>query len=417
MKTMTRYLALGVFAALPFLQACDSSAAWEGTITDSAGVTIVKNTATPLWSEGEEWTVTEDLRIGTVAGEPEYQFGVIGFLDTGPDGTIYAMDVQVPEVKAYDAQGTYLRTIGGPGGGPGELGRGTTFVYVDPEGGLVIPDMGNQRVNRYSADGEPTGSFPIQLQGGVPTIWVLDHQGRLMAQLRGLNVPGMAALEEGDPIVVYDTTGAVVDTVAILPKGQTLAGTTEEQLSMVIFAPEPLWDLAPDGSIFYAMNDQFRILVNDPQGNLVRLIKKDVERKPVEERDQEAIRRALREQMGQFGAQPAQIDQFMQGVGFAEFYPAFGQMFIGPEETIWAQRIRTARDMAEAAGEEVEFNAQAIGSPEWEVFDAEGRFLGVVTMPDRFRPVNVEGDQIYGIWMDELDVQYVMRLQVNRPAM
>lgn len=418
MKTHVKKLAfLLLLPILPILQACGGGAgAWEGTVTDSAGVAVVMNTPTPMWRANDAWTVEENLRIGTVAGEPEYQFGQLGFVDAGPDGTIYAMDAQAQEVRAFDPQGQYLRTIGGPGGGPGELGQGTVFVYVDPNGGLVIPDLVNRRVNRYTAAGEPIGSFPIEIQAGVPTVWVLDDSGRLMTQLRGLNVPGMAALEEGDPIVVYDTTGAVVDTVAVLPKGQTLAGVTEGQFSMVLFSPEPVWDLAPDGSIYYALNDQFRILVNDPQGNLVRIINKGVERKLVEERDKEAIRRLLREQWTQFGVPPAQLEQLMQGIGFAEYFPAFGQLFIGPEETLWVQKIRSARDMAAGAEEEVEFDPQDIGSPEWEVFDSEGRFLGVVTMPDRFRPVNVEGENIYGIWRDELDVQYVMRLQVDRPA-
>ena len=415
MKYMTKYFAFGILAVLPLIQACDATAAWDGTITDSAGVAIVNNTDTPLWPAGEEWTVTEDLRIGTVAGEPEYQFGQLGFVDVAPDGTIYALDAQSQEVKAFDGQGTYLKTVAGPGGGPGELGRGAVFVYVDPDGGLVVPDLGNARVNRYSPEGEPAGSFPIQIQGGIPALWVLDDQGRLMAQLRGMNVPGMEALEEGDPIVVYDTTGVVVDTVALLPKGQTLAGTTEGQLSMVIFSAEPVWDIASDGSIFYAMNDQFRIFVNDPQGNLLRIIKRDVERKPVEERDRNAILRLMRQQYAEFGVPTAQIEQIMQGVGFADYYFALGQIFIGPEETLWVQRIQSARDLAGDMGEEFEFDPQDIGSPEWEVFDAEGRFLGVVTMPDRFRPVNTDGDEIYGVYRDELDVQYVMRLQVNRP--
>jgi hypothetical protein len=415
MKTTTKFLALGVLAALPLLQACSSSAAWEGTVTDSAGVTIVNNTATPLWQAGDEWTVTEDLKIGTVAGEPEYQFGQLGFLDVGPDGTIYAMDAQAQEVKAYDAQGTFLRSIGGPGAGPGELGQGAMFVLVDPEGGLAIPDLANRRVNRYSADGEPTTSFPIGIEAGVPTIWALDNQGRLMSQLRGMNVPGMAALDDGDPIVVYDTTGSVVDTVAVLPKGQSLAGVTEEQFSMVVFAPEPVWDLASDGSIYYAMNDQFRILVNGPDGNLTRIITKSVERKPVEDRDADAILRLMREQYAQFGVPPAQVEQIIQGVGFADFYPSFLAVFIGPEGTLWVQKIQSARDLAGDAGDEFEFNPQDIGSPEWEIFDGEGRFLGVVTLPERFRPVDVIGDQIYGIWQDDLDVQYVMRLQLHRP--
>lgn len=235
-----------------------------------------------------------------------------------------------------------------------------------------------------------------------------------MAQLRGLNVQGMAALAEGDPIVVYDTTGVVVDTVALLPQGQTLAGATEEQFSMVLFAPEPVWDLDESGSVSYAMNDQYRVLVNGPDGALTRIITREVEKKPVEESDRTAILSLMQEQYAEFGVPPAQIEQIMQGVGFADNYPEFGLLFRGPGGSLWVQRIRSARDMADASEEEVEFDPQDLGSPEWEVFDSEGRYLGVVTLPDRFAPVHVEGDHIYGVWSDELDVQYVMRLTVNR---
>ena len=185
---------------------------------------------------------------------------------------------------------------------------------------------------------------------------------------------------------------------------------------MRIFAPEPLWDLGSDGAIYTAMNDRFQILVSTPDGTLARIIRKDVERKPVEEADQNAILRALREQMAQVGAAPAQIEQFMQGIGFADFYPAFGQLFIGPGGNLWVQRIRSAREMAGGAEEEVEFDAQNIGSPEWELYDQEGRYLGVVTLPDRFAPLNAEGDDLYGVWRDELDVQYVVRVRIDRPA-
>jgi hypothetical protein len=416
MKTWWKFpILLLLSLSLPVLQACGGGAgAWEGTVTDSAGVTVVHNTSTPIWGSGDEWTVTEDLRIGTVAGEPEYQFGQLAFLDVGDDGTMYAMDILAQEVRAFDAQGSYVMTIGGPGSGPGEIGRGTIFVFVDPQGNVVVPDLGNQRVNRYGLGGDPMGSFPIQIQAGIPSRFEMDSSGRLMAQLRGLPVPGMAALEEGDPIVVYDTTGAVVDTLAMLPKGQTLAGTTEEQLSMVLFSPEPLWALDRTGSVYSAMNNEYKIMVNGPGGGLARIITREVERKAVGESDKTAILRTMREQFQQFGVPPAQAEQIIAGVGFADYYPAFGQLFLGPDETLWIQRIRSARDMAEGAEEGFEFDAQDIGSPEWEVLDSEGRYLGVVTLPDRFTPVNVTGDLLYGVWRDELDVQYIMRLRVNR---
>lgn len=406
---------LFLFPLVLVFQACGGgTGAWEGTVTDSAGIAVIHNTATPIWRSGSEWTVTEEVRIGSVAGEPEYQFGFLAFVEVGDDGTMYAMDLQAQEVRAYDTQGNYVRTIGGPGSGPGEIGQGAVFVFDDGQGGLIVPDLGNQRVNRYLPSGEPNGSFPLTIASGIPTRWGVDPAGRLFAQLRGLNVQGISSLEEGDPIVVYDTTGAVVDTIAMLPQGQTLAEATEEQFSMVLFAPEPVWDLDQAGSIYYAMNDQYRVLVNDPAGNLVRVITREIEQKPVEESDKDAIIAAIRDQYAQIGVPPAQLEGIIQGIGFAEFFPAFGLIFLGPGETLWVQRIRSSKDMAEESEEGFEFDAQDIGSPEWEVFDSEGRYLGVVDLPEGFQPVNVQGDFLYGIWRDELDVQYIMRLKVHR---
>lgn len=416
MNGKTHLIVLALLA-FPLLQACDTSAAWEGTITDSAGVTIVSNTNTPLWSKDDTWTVEEDLRIGTVTGEPEYQFGNVAFLDVAEDGTIYVMDMMAQEARAFDTEGNYLTTIGGPGGGPGELGQGAVFVLSDPTtGGVVVPDMGNTRVNRYSPEGEPLGSFPIQIQAGAPARWEIDDAGRLMAQLRGLDVPGMAALSEGDPIVVYDTTGVVVDTVAVIPKGQMVEEISEQGARIRIFAPEPVWGLDADGSIYYAMSDRFNVFVNTPDGALTRIIRKDVPVKSVEEADREALLSLMREQYEQFGIPPAQIEQIMSGVGFAENYPAFGNLLVQPDGTLWAQRVRSARDMGVGEEEGVEFDPQDIGSPEWEVFDAEGRYLGVVILPERVRPVQIVGDNIYAIGTDELDVQYVLRLKINRPV-
>jgi hypothetical protein len=53
-----------------------------------------------------------------------------------------------------------------------------------------------------------------------------------------------------------------------------------------------------------------------------------------------------------------------------------------------------------------------IGAQDWDVFDSDGRFLGVVTMPLRFTPHAIVGDKIYGVWRDEFEVNYALRLGI-----
>jgi hypothetical protein len=46
-----------------FLAACGGQETrWAGTISDSAGVTIVSNTETGVWAAGEEWRSTSSAR-------------------------------------------------------------------------------------------------------------------------------------------------------------------------------------------------------------------------------------------------------------------------------------------------------------------------------------------------------------------
>jgi hypothetical protein len=145
-------------------------------------------------------------------------------------------------------------------------------------------------------------------------------------------------------------------------------------------------------------------------GSLTRVITKPVERQPVTEVDRAAFLRLLREQMVITGAPSAQVEQILESVEFADDYPVFASLLGGPEGSIWVQRVRTGKDVIEAGGD---FSALDVNAPEWDIFDAEGRFLGVLTLPERFQAVRVEGRLVYGIWRDELDVQYVMVVEIE----
>ena len=89
--------------------------------------------------------------------------------------------------------------------------------------------------------------------------------------------------------------------------------------------------------------------------------------------------------------------------------PAFNEILAGPEGTLWVQHLRTAEEIERAGAG---LDPQSLGAPRWDIFDADGRFLGVLELPDRFQPTRIRDDRIYGIWRDEMDVEYVLRLRI-----
>jgi hypothetical protein len=384
--------------------------AWQGTVTDSAGVAIVQNPTTGLWDAADAWTVTEQLRVGAAEGEPEYQFGMVVGMAVAKDGRIAVLDQQGRHVKLFGADGKYLTTIGKPGGGPGELGPGVTFVMIDPADTLFVADLQNQRVNLYLLDGTSVRSFRVALEDGIPFRWEGTADGRIVTQVRRMTFPGSTAPPDTmDAILVRKSDGTVADTLMRVPSGKTFsfAGGAPE---FNFFTAEPQWALFGD-KLLYGVNDEFRIGVYGPGGGLERVVSKPFERAPVGQADQDAIVATLERLWKDAGVPQQAVAQLKTAIHFAPNYPAYAQMLAGPEGSFWVQRLQSLADLS--AEERADFNPLFdLGSPAWDVFDGEGRYLGVVTMPRRFQPMRFVEDKIYGIQRDELDVQYIVRLGV-----
>jgi len=70
-----------------------------------------------------EWTVSAEptVVIGR-EGDPHYEFERVSGVALLPDGGVAVADAGPQEIRVYDADGTYLRTFGGAGDGPGEFG-------------------------------------------------------------------------------------------------------------------------------------------------------------------------------------------------------------------------------------------------------------------------------------------------------
>jgi hypothetical protein len=88
-------------------------------------------------------------------------FGSISSL-FADDQRIYVVDGQVPVVRAYGLDGSFIGDISRQGEGPGEYGS-PALLTVHPSGRLFIYDSPNRRINVYTRAGEPLDTWPLNI--------------------------------------------------------------------------------------------------------------------------------------------------------------------------------------------------------------------------------------------------------------
>ncbi len=352
----------------------------------------------------------QDRRAGG-RSDPEYQFGQVGWLTVDSQGRIFVLDAQAQHVQVYAPDGVYERTVGGKGSGPGEL-QGAMFLFMGRGDTLLVPDIQNQRVNRYAPDGSSLGSFRISLEQGLPLMFRATPSGTVAEQVRPLSLPGQPAPENPeDAIVLLAADGTVTDTLMKFASGGTLRFREAGPPEIHIYASEPVWELTDDLKLLFGVNDDYRIGLYAADAQLERVITKPFERQPVGERDREAIMKFLERAWSDAGVPAQMLTQLRERIHFGEFFPAFATVVAGPYGTVWVQHVQPASQLSEE--EFAAFNPlEDTGGPDWDVFDDQGRFLGVVTLPRRFAPRLFRDDKIYGVWRDELDVQFVVQLRI-----
>ena len=395
-----------LFFLAPLLACFDAGqgGAWAGTFQDSAGVVIVRNPDQGIWAEGEGWRLVEELRLGAVAGNPDYQFGQVGTIALDSRGEIYVSDIQAQHIRVFSPEGGYLRTVGRPGSGPGELALGATALLMTTGDTLLVPDARNRRINRFAPDGSSLPSSPLDPERQRTLRFNWKGIGYAAAQLRPVGVP--AATGGTDAIVVVEPSGLMGDTLLRFPSGGLFQGP-----GIHYFTPEPIWNLTDSLTVIYGVNNAYRVGLYDGTGSLLRVVTRPLEPAPITDRDIRAFFAYLDRAWLDAGVAPSRLAANHARVHFADNLPVFSSVHQGPRGSLWVQRVQAPGLLTDEEIELYNF-VEDFGASGWDVFDAEGRYLGIVEMPPRFQPRVFLGDKIYGVWRDELDVQYVMRLRV-----
>jgi hypothetical protein len=118
--------------------------------------TVVENAATPTQAP-TSIRLEELWRVGD-GDAPEELFGVIQRVTADAEGNVYLLDRQLSEVRVFDKDGNYPRTIGREGEGPGEFRRPSDMFFL-PDGRLAILQVFPPRIVLLKRNGTPVGEL------------------------------------------------------------------------------------------------------------------------------------------------------------------------------------------------------------------------------------------------------------------
>jgi len=371
---------------------------------------VVGSAQSGAWGDETPWQVEEVFRVGGLSSDFDSQLGRVASLDVNASGHVLVLDGQAQRLKVFNPDGTLLRTIGRPGEGPGEFSADVSGVFERSDS-IWILDQSGSGLQAFDLSGDLLGSIRTD-PTGIP-LRSDEALGRIVAQIRSIS-----SLEDtGSPgtDVIRTIDGGYVDTLAFLSVGGTLRVEGDRPVVMV-FASEPFWDMAADGSIAYGASDVYQIKVRGPEGAIDRIVERNVAPIRVTDGVENRLRRAIRERIELMGESPEVIDLMMEFLNFAEHLPFITAVILEDDGHLW---VRTSQ----APGRDLTLGfdpgdlgslSDDLSSPLWDVFDPEGSYLGQVELPTRFRPFRMLGDTIWGIQRDDLDVESVVGLRIAR---
>lgn len=377
-----------------------SESGWA-TLRDTLRSGVPRVTNIPPAEASPTWTLVEELRVGTVEGGGPDAFAYLKGLVALDGGGFAVLESQAQELRVFGPDGTHVATHGRKGEGPGEFADANGLM-LDGRGRLWVPDTRNGRMSVFDPREGFVESFPFT-DANFHWIW----NG---AMVGGDRIYRPWRSGSGRRLHVYDLAMARVDSLplpgdrpedeAYDPSSQPGAFYQETgggyMMYSIPFYPGEVRHIDARGAFWSTAGGtpEYRITRWRPGGDTTLLVETRRPPVPVPTVERDSVIDAMR--------------QMTSAMGVGEWdwsrvpttKPAVEAIFASAEGNLWV-RIPSHG-----------------GGVLFDVYSGDGAYLGTARLGfglalfEQVPPV-VQGDLIWLIATDDLDVPYVIRARIT----
>ena len=261
MNGKTISIILLIFALIVSSSYSQQKAEWKGKIEYEDGVKVIRNPKKPMYSKSI-FHLEEDLSIGETAGKEEYMFSRISGISVDREERIYVLDYSEANIKVFNKNGDYLKTIGRKGQGPGEM-TSPFSICITKKNEIVVQDLNNHQISFFSLEGrylKAISTAEVIIVGSV-----IDTRGNIIG--------------------ITSTTGPDTQIVELKKFNSELDylysfcsfSLPRRGPAYNPFNPEICWALTVDDEVVCGYSENYELKVFSSDGKLIRIIRKDYE--------------------------------------------------------------------------------------------------------------------------------------------
>jgi hypothetical protein len=344
------------------------------------------------------WTARQILQIGAADAPGPTQFFRITDVKFIDAETIAVANAGSGEIRIFDVAGRHVRTLGGPGRGPGEF---TWLGHIHPMGTeLLAVDFGPRQVTRLALTGGVISTN--RLAGGPDVRWptpigVLGN-GDIIAvngQSFERGESGFGLVRPPFEILSFRSESAAPTLLVTFP-GTEFWVTGERELitTKTPFGPETLH--AVSGTRFWlASSHRFEVYGFGSSGTPELMIRATV---PDRGLTGAQVDRRIRDRLAVLpeGEMRERTMRSFRAMPEPQSAPLIDQIAGSPEGGVWVRGAATAPART------------------WHIFDASGRIRASIVLPATFTIRAIRDDRVVGVWTDEDGVEHVRIYAVER---